>query len=145
MTVMNDATGQSTDRTYSADELSSLSGTPRRTIRYYIQLGLVDRPEGETRAAFYTWQHLNQLLRIRELTEQGVSLDRIAQRLKTPETLASASAPVSPGSISVRSHLQIAAGVSVEIDPALASLTPEQLRAFARDILAAYQRAVKKN
>jgi DNA-binding transcriptional MerR regulator len=142
---MNDATGENTDRTYSADELSTLCGMPRRTIRYYIQLGLVDRPEGETRAAFYTWQHLNQLLRIRELTEQGVSLDRIAQRLKSTETIAKSSNPVSPGTISVRSHLQIAAGVSVEIDPAFANLSPEQLRAFARDILAAYQRATKKN
>lgn len=141
---MNVADTDKTDRTYTSDELAALSGTPRRTIRYYIQLGLVDRPEGETRAAFYTWQHLNQLLRIRELTEQGISLDRIGQRLKSSVTDPAAS-PAAPGSISVRSHLQIASGLSLEIDPGLASLTPEQLRAFAREILGAYQRVTRKN
>ena len=142
---MNVADTDNTDRTYSADELAALSGTPRRTIRYYIQLGLVSRPEGETRAAFYTWQHLNQLLRIRDLTEQGISLDRISQRLKSEDTVAEASNRVEPGSISVRSHLQIASGLSLEIDPALAGLTPEQLRALAREILGAYQRVTQKN
>lgn len=133
------------DQTYSADELAAVSGTPRRTIRYYIQLGLVSRPEGETRAAFYTWQHLNQLLRIRELTEQGISLERISERLKSQDTVADTRGSAPPGTISVRSHLQIAAGVSLEIDPALAGLTPEQLRAFAREILGAWQRATSKN
>jgi len=142
---MNVADTDKTDRTYTADELAALSGTPRRTIRYYIQLGLVDRPEGETRAAFYTWQHLNQLLRIRELTEQGISLDRIGQRLKSSDTDSAAVSPAAPGTISVRSHLQIASGLSLEIDPGLASLTPEQLRAFAREILGAYQRVTRKN
>src|SRR5688572_2463114 len=131
---MNVADPDNLDRTYSADELASLSGMPRRTIRYYIQLGLVNRPEGETRAAFYTWQHLNQLLRIRELTEQGVSLDRIGQRLKSQDMATASPSPVAPGTMSVRSHLQIASGLSLEIDPALASLTPEQLRAFTREI-----------
>jgi DNA-binding transcriptional MerR regulator len=142
---MNVADTENTDRSYTADELAALSGMPRRTIRYYIQLGLVDRPEGETRAAFYTWQHLNQLLRIRELTEQGVSLDRISQRLKSQGEVAEGSNAASPGTISVRSHLQLASGLSLEIDPALASLTPEQLRAFAREIVNAYQRVTRKN
>ena len=142
---MNVADLDNTDRTYSADELAALSGTPRRTIRYYIQLGLVSRPEGETRAAFYTWQHLNQLLRIRELTEQGISLDRIGQRLKSQDTVAEIASPVVPGTMSVRSHLQIAAGLSLEIDPALASMSPEQLRALVRDIVGAYQRITRKN
>jgi DNA-binding transcriptional MerR regulator len=142
---MNVADTDNTDRTYSADELATLSGTPRRTIRYYFQLGLVSRPEGETRAAFYTWQHLNQLLRIRELTEQGISLDRISQRLRSQDDVTETASPVQPGTISVRSHLQIAAGVSLDIDSGLANLTPEQLRTFAREILGAYQRVTRKN
>ncbi len=142
---MNVADTDTTDRTYSADELAALSGTPRRTIRYYIQLGLVNRPEGETRAAFYTWQHLNQLLRIRELTEQGISLDRISERLKSQDSATAASSPATPGTITVRSHLQIAAGVSLEIEPGVAGLAPEQLRALAREILNAYQRVTRKN
>lgn len=122
-----------------------MSGTPRRTIRYYIQLGLVDRPEGETRSAFYTWQHLNQLVRIRELTEQGVSLDRISQRLKSMESDVEATSANAPGSITIRSHVQIAAGLSLDVDAAAAGLSPQQLRALTREILTAYERVKRKN
>jgi len=59
------------DSQYTLDQLTTLAGVPRRTVRYYIQLGLVDRPVGETRAAYYTWQHLKQLLEVRGYTEQG--------------------------------------------------------------------------
>ena len=36
------------------DELSTLTDLPRRTVRSYIQHGLVDRPEGAKRGAYYT-------------------------------------------------------------------------------------------
>ena len=52
-------------QTYSLQELATLVELPERTVRYYIQLGLVDRPEGETRAARYGERHLEQLLEIR--------------------------------------------------------------------------------
>ena len=32
--------------TYSFDALCTLVELPARTVRYYIQLGLVDRPDG---------------------------------------------------------------------------------------------------
>ena len=68
-----------TTKTFTLDELCTLSDTPRRTVRYYIQLGLVDRPIGETRAAHYGARHLEQLLKIRQFTEAGVSLDEIVR------------------------------------------------------------------
>ena len=64
--------------TYTLDQLADLAGLNRRTVRYYIQLGLVDAPVGQTRAAHYTWQHLKQLLEVRGYTEQGFSLERTA-------------------------------------------------------------------
>ena len=42
----------------------------------------MDRPEGETRAARYGQRHLEQLLRIRQLSDAGVSLDRIREVLE---------------------------------------------------------------
>ena len=63
--------------TYSIDQLCALTDLPKRTIRYYMQLGLVDRPVGETRAAHYTPVHLGQLMQIRKLADSGVSLERI--------------------------------------------------------------------
>ncbi len=127
------------DKSYSADELAALSGLPRRTIRYYIQLGLVDRPLGETRAAHYSWQHLSRLLRIRELTERGNSLEQIGQMLQGPEAQPATMGPT-PGTISIQSQVHLAPGLSLLIDPGLANLSPEQLRALARDVLGAYQR-----
>jgi DNA-binding transcriptional MerR regulator len=129
----------SPDRIYSADELAALSGLPRRTIRYYIQLGLLDRPIGETRAAHYGWQHLSRLLRIRELTEQGNSLDQIGQLLSAPQATTAAAAPT-PGTISIQSQVHLAPGLSLLIDSSVADLSPEQLRALARDVLSAYER-----
>ena len=36
---------------FTLDELGSLVELPRRTVRYYIQIGLVDRPDGVGRGA----------------------------------------------------------------------------------------------
>ena len=62
---------------YPLSELCVLAGLPPRTVRYYIQIGLVDRPQGETRAARYGARHLEQLLQIKKWTAAGVSLERI--------------------------------------------------------------------
>ncbi len=43
---------------YPLAELCVLADLPPRTVRYYIQIGLVDRPQGETRAARYGPRHL---------------------------------------------------------------------------------------
>jgi DNA-binding transcriptional MerR regulator len=130
----------SPDRRYSADELATLAGVPRRTLRYYIQLGLIERPIGETRAAYYTWQHLRQLLEVRRLSEQGFSLERVQELLAQGDEPPSAAAAPRAGSITVQSHVRLAEGVELVIDPGRARLTPEQLRRFARETLAAYTR-----
>ncbi len=125
-------------KTFTLDELCTLSDTPRRTVRYYIQLGLVDRPIGETRAAHYVGRHLEQLLKIRQFTDAGVSLERIR------EVLSGEVPPVPPrqrrpGSVQVKSHLFIADGVELQISPEDAGLTPEQVRSFVRKVMQAYQ------
>src|SRR5438132_5850914 len=56
----------------------------RRTIRYYVTLGLVDRPlavPGRGRTAFYGRRHLLQLLAIKRLQAQGLSLAEVQDRL----------------------------------------------------------------
>ena len=72
---------QSTDKTFSLDELAAVADVPRRTVRYYIELGLLEGAEGETRAARYTPRHLETLLQIRRLTAEGIALSRIKQRI----------------------------------------------------------------
>jgi DNA-binding transcriptional MerR regulator len=121
---------------FTLDDLETLAGCGRRTIRYYIQIGLLPRPEGGGRAAHYTEEHLSALLRIKKLAASGVALERIREILSGEE------APVAPrrrraGTIEVRSHIHVAPGVEIQISPEESGLTPEQLRAFVREIMAA--------
>ena len=47
-----------TPKTFTLDELATLAELPRRTVRYYIQCGLVDRPQGIGKGALYTERHI---------------------------------------------------------------------------------------
>lgn len=125
---------------YPLSELCVLVDLPPRTVRYYVQIGLVDRPHGETRAARYGATQLEQLLQIRKWTAAGLSLERIR------ELLHGDAPPVSPrpraaGAVEVRSHLLVADGVEVVIDPRRAGLSPEQVRRFIRGVMAAFAQA----
>lgn len=127
---------------FSLDELCTLTDFPKRTVRYYIQLGLVDRPIGETRSAYYLNAHLEQLLRIKKLTDAGVSLERVR------EVLSGEVSPVSerqrrPGSVDVKSHLFISPGIELQISPEQAGMTPEQVRALIKAVMVAAQKVLE--
>ena len=122
---------------YPLADLCVLADLPIRTVRYYVQVGLVDRPEGETRAARYGAKHLEQLLLIKKWTTAGVSLDRIRELLQGEQ------APVPPrqkaiGSIEVCSHLTVADGIELVIEPSRAGMSPEQVRHFIRGVMAVF-------
>lgn len=54
----------------------------RRTIRYYTTIGLLDRPEEmRGRTALYGRRHLAQIVSIKRLQAQGLSLAEIQHRL----------------------------------------------------------------
>jgi hypothetical protein len=52
-----------------------------RAIRWYTQLGLVDRPSSVGRTAAYGARHLRQIVAIKRLQAQGFSLVEIQQQL----------------------------------------------------------------
>jgi hypothetical protein len=60
---------------YRLAELCVLTDMPVRTVRYYVQVGLVDKPVGETRAARYGQLHLEQLLLIKKWTNRVAVFD----------------------------------------------------------------------
>lgn len=125
-------------RRFSIDELSSLAGLTPRTVRYYIAEGLLDRPVGEKRGAHYLQRHLEQLLLIRRWTDAGLSLDRIRELLAgAPED--PPPRPARAGTVEVWSRVTLADGLELQIEPGRAGLSPEQLRAFVRDVTAAYR------
>ena len=53
----------------------------RRTVRYYATLGLLDRPMIQGRIAYYERRHLLQLVAVKRLQANGLSLNEIQERL----------------------------------------------------------------
>jgi len=106
------------DQTRTLDELCALTQLPKRTIRYYIQIGLLERPIGETRAARYGEHHLRRLLQIHQLSRAG--------------------------SVEQWTRLVLADGLELSINPDRASLSPPQIRALFREALAVYQRVTQE-
>ena len=129
--------------TYILDELCLLTDFSKRTVRYYIQLGVVDRPVGETRAAHYLQRHLEQLLQIKKLTEAGISLERVKEVMSGAEI----SIPLfkkRPGSIDVKTHLYVMPGVELQISPQESGLSPEQVRALVKEVMRATDLVLNK-
>ena len=133
-----------TERSLSLDQLCILAELPRRTVRYYIQIGLVDRPIGETRAAYYTDSHLQQLLTIRKWTDAGLSLERIRELLEGADPAVPPPRPRKAASVEVMSHLIVADGVELVIEPGRAGLKPEEVRNLFKRVLAAYADIIKE-
>lgn len=52
-----------------------------RAIRYYVSVGLMDRPNGLGTAAFYGYRHLLQLLAVKTRQREGISLEAIRKEL----------------------------------------------------------------
>ncbi len=124
-------------KSFSLEELCTLANLPRRTVRYYIQLGLVDRPQGETRAARYRQSHLEQLLQVKKWTREGLSLERIRELQEAEQQPQIPLRERRPGSVEVWSHLLIDHGIELKVEPATAGLSPEQLRELLQRCMSA--------
>lgn len=66
---------------YAIGDLADLGGVSRRTVRYYVQEGLLPQPLGLGRGNHYGEEHLAQLLRVKTLQESGRTLDEIRRDL----------------------------------------------------------------
>ena len=125
-------------KTFTLDEVAALAELPRRTVRYYIQSGLIDRPQGVGKGAYYTQRHVEQLLLVRKWQLAGLSLERIGEVLRQKAAGPLPPTPRRPGTVEVWSHLVVADGVELTLEPSRADLTPEQVRAFFRAVTQAY-------
>lgn len=135
---MNDENG------LSLEALSQRSGLPVRTVRYYIQLGLVDRPEGAGRGAQYGRRHLEQLLLVQSLQRKGLSLEQIGEFARRESADAPPALPRSPGDVEVWSRLFVGEGVELHVEPGRAGLSPEQVRALFQGVLELSERIRRK-
>ena len=66
---------------YAIGDLADLGGVSRRTVRYYVQEGLLPAPLGVGRGNHYGPAHLERLLKVKALQEDGRTLDEIRQAL----------------------------------------------------------------
>jgi DNA-binding transcriptional MerR regulator len=121
----------------SLQQLVEHTGVTGRTIRFYIQRGVLAPPLGEKRGAYYSEAHVADLLRIRNWQEQGLSLDAIedllAARHEAPVS------PVRPGAIEVRSHLTLGDGLEFVISADRCGLTQTQVRQLFHATQKAYK------
>jgi DNA-binding transcriptional MerR regulator len=72
--------------TYTIGELAKQTGLTPRTIRYYVEIGLLPPPEGTGRAAGYGPEHLQRLWLIKRLQNARLSLEEIRDQLPSLES-----------------------------------------------------------
>ncbi len=121
------------DVVFKIEDLVRITGLTRRTIRFYIQEGLIDGPEGQRRGAHYLASHLEALLRIRRLAAKGMTLNAIKECIRRGSDEAPAQAPApKPGETRTCVHIAVAAGVELTVDPAAAKINGEDLRALIK-------------
>lgn len=130
-----------------------------RAVRYYISLGLVDRPLGyRGTSALYGERHVLQLLATKVLQSGGRSLPAIQQQLlgRDDRALAALLPPVVPiaqartagapavvsSDATVLISVPVRPGVTVLLDPGTLG-DANALRGLADEVLAALRRAAK--
>lgn len=69
------------EATYKLDELARAAGTSARTVRYYVQRGLLPPPAFRGKDSAYGREHLVRLRAIRRLQDAFFPLDAIAVEL----------------------------------------------------------------
>jgi DNA-binding transcriptional MerR regulator len=133
------------EKKLSIDDLCSLVGMTKRKVRYYIQKGLVDRPKGTGKGAYYTKTQLEQLLTISKWKTAGLSLERIKEILADEKDAYKPGKPMPPPrmkkqrSVEVWSHLYVDEGVELHIEHNRAGLEPDQVSDLFREVIKLYK------
>lgn len=103
--------------TYKLAELAEESGMSPRTIRYYVQRGLLPAPEFRGPDTTYDHDHLRRLKAIRRLQDRHLPLDEIAHALAQETASNSFSEDVQPilPSVSRWERLVVLDGVELHV------------------------------
>ena len=118
------------ERKYGIRELVQASGISRRTIRYYVQRGLLPPPEGAGRGHYYRPDHLETLLAIKEWQGKGLGLEQIRVRLEGGgEVKAPARFPTPE--IELATRIRVGSGVELILSHGEKAPRPAQVRALA--------------
>lgn len=111
---------------YTIGEIAELGGVSRRTVRYYVQEGLIPKPGGLGRGAHYRKEHLEALLRVKAMQERGLLLEEIRLALASgkPPVLAA----VSPVPRSHWSRIEVLPGLEIHVGSEYQIPPPAKLR-----------------
>jgi DNA-binding transcriptional MerR regulator len=115
------------DPSFSIGELAQRAGVSRRTVRYYVQRGLIDPPRGLGRASAYSLGHVEQIRRVLRLQREGCTLQNI---LSLPEGKEPESLP-KRGLTSLVLRVQVIPGVWLEVEAGASLPEPGVIEALA--------------
>ena len=105
----------SDDVRYSIEDLARLADVSRRTVRYYVQEGLIPAPLGVGRGRHYEKRHLDRLLQVRDLQASGRTLDEIRSTSQSATSLKSSRGKPTAPERSVWRRLQLAPGLELHV------------------------------
>lgn len=119
---------------YAIGDLAQLGGVSRRTVRYYVQEGLIPPPLGVGRGNHYGAEHLEQLLKVKGMQEGGRTLEEIKHALgqrspqRTAKSLAVEQIDVPR---SVWRRLRLAPGVELHVSGNVRLPSPSRIEELA--------------
>jgi DNA-binding transcriptional MerR regulator len=122
---------------YGIEELADLGGVTRRTVRYYVQEGLLPAPLGLGRGRHYGEEHLERLLKVKALQEQGMPLAAIREAIDgggRKQAMAGAMvADATPAVLprSAWSRLELVPGIELNVSSAYRLPSPGRIRELA--------------
>ena len=120
------------ERPLSIGELAEQTGVSRRTVRFYVQRGVIDPPIGLGRSSHYTQRHVGQVRRVLELQRRGLQLSDItAPPEEAQESSTAESSTVETPETNLVLRVTLMEGVRLELDAGAMSPTAEQLRELA--------------
>ncbi len=112
------------EKKYNIGQLAELSGLSRRTIRFYVQSGLLAAPAGAGRGHYYTDAHLQTLQKINALKANNLSLDEIVFTLHQPVEPAEETLPVPTTWV----RLEVCPGIELQVQGGRYPVTPARIR-----------------
>lgn len=117
------------DTRYSLTELAEMTQISPRTLRFYMSKGLVDKPLGARKTAYYTHTHLQQILTVINWQKEGLSLDDILQ--KKDALIETVPPRFTPGDVAVIHRIQIGEGLELNVDLLKTQLSQTHIRQLA--------------
>lgn len=114
---------------YNLTELSEITQISPRTLRFYMTKGLVDKPLGARKTAYYIQTHLQQILTVINWQKEGLSLDEIL--LKKDALIQTSPPKIQSCEVELIHRIKIGTGMELNVDLVKTQLSQTQIRQLA--------------